>query len=240
MHYLDQTWSTAAENLAVDEALLDAAEAGETGEVLRFWEARDPFVVLGHSNRLERETFSEACAKLNVPILRRCSGGGAVLQAPGVLSYALILGLAERPELENVTSANRHIMTTNAAALSELLRCRIQVRGITDLALNNRKVSGNSQRRRRHFILFHGTLLLKPDLGLMEQLLRMPSRKPDYRDTRSHSDFLGAIPAQAEDLKTALRHAWNATSTHELKPSPARVAHLVAAKYTLNTWNRKF
>jgi lipoate-protein ligase A len=239
MHYLERSWPTPAENLAADEALLDAAEAGELGETLRFWQARQPFVVLGHSNSLESETFAETCAALDIPILRRCSGGGAVLQGPGILSYALILGLANRPGLESVTGANRVIMATNAAALSHLLQRQVQVRGITDLVLDDRKISGNAQRRRRRFLLFHGTLLLNPDLVLMEQLLRMPSRKPEYRNNRPHTEFIGTIPSQPEALKAAWRNAWNATLGGQ-DPNPSRVAQLVAAKYSLSTWNRRF
>jgi lipoate-protein ligase A len=121
MHYLDHTWPTPAENLAADEALLDAAETGEAGEILRFWQAPSHFVVLGHSNCLEKEVFDTTCAALDIPVLRRCSGGGTVLQGPGMLSYALILQMDGRPELNTVTQANRFIMSTNAHALAKLL-----------------------------------------------------------------------------------------------------------------------
>jgi len=52
MKLLDLTLPSPAENLALDEALLDAAEAGEMAdEVLRFWESPQPLVVVGRSSQ---------------------------------------------------------------------------------------------------------------------------------------------------------------------------------------------
>src|ERR1019366_4870445 len=91
LHSLDLTLPTPAENLACDEALLDACEAGRHPPVLRFWESPEHFVVVGYSNPVATEVNVEACQAAGVPILRRCTGGGTVVQGPGCLNYALIL-----------------------------------------------------------------------------------------------------------------------------------------------------
>jgi len=98
MKYLDLTLDDAAGNLACDEALLQAHETERLdGELLRVWEAQKYFVVLGHSNRIAAEVEIEACERRAIPVLRRMSGGGAVLQGPGCLNYSLILnGAAHR------------------------------------------------------------------------------------------------------------------------------------------------
>jgi lipoate-protein ligase A len=239
MHFLDQTWPTPAENLAADEVLLDDAESGNRGETLRFWQAPCHFVVLGHSNRVDTEVNAIACATLGIPILRRCSGGGAVLQGPGSLSYALILRIDRHPELGTVSRTNHFIMSKHAAILAELLGRDARIQGTTDLAINGRKISGNAQRRRRHFLLFHGTLLLTPDLELLEKVLPEPSRMPDYRAKRRHLDFLGRISADSAMLKLAWRKAWGAEPSPQTVPD-SLVRELVATKYNLAAWNRKF
>ncbi len=239
MLYLDLTWPTPAENLAADEALLDAAEAGDRGETLRFWRAPAHFVVLGHSNRVATEVDAVACAALDIPILRRCSGGGAVLQGPGSLSYALILRIDQHPELDTVTRANQFIMSKHATILTNLLGRVTRIQGTTDLAIDERKISGNAQRRRRRFLLFHGTLLLTPELELMEKVLPEPSRMPDYRAKRRHTDFLGRISAPPELLKLAWREAWEAEPSPQVVPD-SLIRDLVATKYNLPSWNRKF
>ena len=80
MRYLDLTLPGAAENLALDETLLQQAEAaGCPTETLRLWEAARPMVVLGRSSKIEAEVHLDACRELDVPVLRRTSGGAAVL-----------------------------------------------------------------------------------------------------------------------------------------------------------------
>ena len=80
MNYCDITLPTAEENLACDEALLELCEEGLADEVLRFWEPAQYFVVLGYANKVVDEAHRELCEFNAIPILRRCTGGGAVFQ----------------------------------------------------------------------------------------------------------------------------------------------------------------
>ncbi|MEW6486848.1 MAG: lipoate--protein ligase family protein, partial [Thermodesulfobacteriota bacterium] len=68
----------------LDQDLLARAQEGQ-GPLVRVWEPRAPAVVLGRSNRAEREADLGACAADGVPVLRRRGGGGAVVLAPGCL-----------------------------------------------------------------------------------------------------------------------------------------------------------
>src|SRR5689334_4783234 len=97
MKLLDLTLPTPEENLACDEALLDRCDEGVGPAVLRFWQPQQYFVVVGYSNRVEREVNQEVCQARGIPILRRCSGGGAVLQGAGCLNYSLILRIDSDP-----------------------------------------------------------------------------------------------------------------------------------------------
>ncbi len=207
MFCLDLTLPTPAENLAADEALWAACEAGG-GEVLRFWESTTPFVVMGYANRVATEVNLVACRERGVPVLRRVTGGGTVVQGPGCLNYSLILRLDHHPATAGITQTNLWIMNRHAAALTELLGRPVRRRGDTDLAIGDRKFSGNAQRRGRQALLFHGTFLLDLDLGLVPALLPMPSRQPDYRAARSHGDFVMNLGATAGTGKAALAAVW--------------------------------
>src|SRR5437879_6289085 len=121
MNYCDLTLPTPSENLACDEALLDFCEAGLAGELLRFWEPAQYFVVVGYGNRVATEVNLPYCQRNSIPILRRCTGGGTVLQGPGCLNYSLILRIDSDPALQTVTSTNRFVMERNRAALEPLL-----------------------------------------------------------------------------------------------------------------------
>jgi lipoate-protein ligase A len=237
VEYLDLTLPSAAANLACDEALLDACDEGAGGEVLRFWEPRDYFVVAGFSNAVAREVNLEACRRAGIGVFRRCSGGGTVLQGPGCLNYSLVLKIEADPSWRTIPSANRHIMERHRRALSTLLGRAVQVQGITDLAVGGMKFSGNAQRRKRRALLFHGTFLWSFDLGLMERFLTMPSRQPDYRQGRPHARFLTNLDVPASAIRGALRACWPAEAPLRVAPDCRR---LVAEKYSRDEWNLKF
>lgn len=243
MTLLDLTLPSPAENLALDEALLDAADAGELGEVLRFWESPTPFVVVGYANKIAAEVNVAACEAKGIPILRRCSGGGTVVQGPGCLNYALILRINETGPTRSISSTNQFIMERNRAAIAPLNpqppTLSLSVRGHTDLALDNLKFSGNAQRRRRTFLLFHGTFLHSFDLSLVDRLLRMPSSQPDYRDNRAHDAFVTNLKLSPALVRGAITKAWNAVA-NKLTPPLESTAMLVREKYSQAEWSRRF
>lgn len=239
MKCLDLSFPTPADNLACDEALLDACEAGQIGETLRFWESPEHFVVVGYGNVVSTEVNQEACRLKGVPVFRRCSGGGTVVQGPGCLNYSLVLKITEAGPLHTITSANQFIMERNRAALETLLGKPVTVRGHTDLAINGVKFSGNAQRRKKRALLFHGALLLNFDLALISELLPMPSKEPDYRQSRAHKDFVTNIGVGSGAIKAALRQAWNATESLQNFPQET-LASLARDKYATAEWNLKF
>lgn len=236
MEILDLTLPTPEENLACEEALLAECEAGGA-EVLRFWESPVYFAVLGYANERERELDVPACAAAGVPILRRITGGGTVLQGPGCLNYALILR-GEAGALASVAEANRHIMERQAQVLGRVLGQGVRVRGHTDLAVGERKFSGNCQRRLRRSLLFHGSLLLDFDLAQVGRFLRFPSRQPDYRGGRAHGEFIVNVGLERAAVKEALAAAWGATGQGARVPVEA-ITELVRGKYGRREWNER-
>ncbi len=239
MKCLDLTFNSPAENLACDEALLDLGEAGNGDEILRFWEADQYFVVVGYANKVAAEVNVAACEAAGIPILRRCSGGGTILQGPGCLNYSLVLRIEETGPLGSITSTNTLVMQTNQRALQTLVAEKIEVRGCTDLAVDNLKFSGNAQRRRRRFLLFHGSFLLRFDLKLIEQFLPLPSQEPAYRRSRPHREFLRNIDAPVNLVIEALKEAWGATESLEQVPHDS-ISRLARESYSNPQWNSKF
>ena len=239
MKFCDWSLATAEENLACDEALLGACEAGAAGELLRFWAPTQYFVVLGYANKAEREVNLPFCRASNIPVLRRCTGGGTVLQGPGVLNYSLLLRFDNAGPLRSISATNEFILQRLQAAVAPLIGERVQRQGQTDLAVGGLKFCGNAQRRHRSFLIFHGAFLLNLDIGLVEKTLPLPSREPDYRAGRSHTDFLLNLKLPADSLKSALREAWQANEPLSEVPFP-QVGRLVNEKYALKEWNYKF
>lgn len=238
MQLLDLSPDSPASNLALDEALLDWVEDGEGVPTLRFWESPSYFVALGYTNRATTEANIDACAAHDIPILRRVTGGGTVLQGRGCLNYAIIDRI-ERGQSLNVGATNNFVMGRMRDALNPLLDGEVSVQGHIDLVWRGRKFSGNAQKRRARTFLFHGTVLLDFDLELVQQVLRPPSKEPDYRAKRSHSDFITNVPLERESVKAALAKAFGATEILQ-NPPLQRVEDLIVQRYTRDDWNFRF
>ncbi len=219
---LDLTLPSPVENLALDFALLDELDERGGDPILRFWESDRHFVVLGPSCRLIDDVHVAACEQNGVPVLRRASGGGTVLQGPGCLSYALVLPLTWHPRLANIRSTNQFILERMATALHRWEPATV-FQGISDLAIGGMKISGNAQRRKRNALLFHGTILYAMESDLIARYLKHPARQPEYREDRPHGAFLRTIDASPGDLKQAIAEVWHVDSPLAIWPEARMV-----------------
>ena len=237
MRFIDHSFALPAENLAFEEILLDRVEQGLAPETLRCWESPARFVVLGTAQENQREVYLDHCEADGVPILRRCSAGGCVLQGPGCLNFTLILDFAGRPEIRSVRASYEYLLTRISAG------CRARGleahrEGISDLAIGGVKVSGNAQRRRRRAMLHHGTLLYQPDYEGMTRYLREPDDRPEYRGARDHRAFVGAFTLGPDELRAIILEAFNIEGPSSV-PTPdelAAVHALAHEKYGNPAW----
>src|SRR5262245_42207800 len=144
LSWYNLTLPSPAHYLAYDEIQLDACENGMEEELLWFWLPEDYFVVLGYANRAASEVNVPFCEDNRIPILRRCTGGGTVLQGPGCRNYSVCLR-TQRSGLHSISSTNDFIMQKHQLAFSQLLGVNITRQGHTDLTVNGLKFSGNAQ-----------------------------------------------------------------------------------------------
>jgi len=233
----DYTAPSLDANLALDEALLLAAEADDSGEVLRFWEWPAFAVVLGAGGAIGIDVNEAACQADGVPLHRRASGGGTVLLGRGCLLFSLVLTFERAAELRDVTASYRWILGRVRDALRPV--AAVEFAGTSDLAWDGRKVSGNAQQRKARHLLHHGTVLYGFDLAAVDRYLNVPEREPSYRAGRPHGDFVSNLPADAETLKRLLISAFGAEPGQIGSQTLDRVSGLVADKYATEAWVRR-
>jgi len=234
---LDLTLPTPAENLALDELLLERVEREEAaGEVLRLWESPRAMVVVGRATAVADEVRLPECRRRKIPVLRRISGGASIVAGPGCLMYAVVLSYARFPQLRAVDRAHRFVLQRMAAAVGSLLDADVVPCGTSDLAVGDRKFSGNSLRCRRHGLLYHGTLLYDFPLSLIGECLKSPPRQPDYRCGRRHEQFVTNLHLTADRLRAAIVDTWQAEAPYGDWPTD-QVEELVAEKYATEAWN---
>lgn len=239
MKYLDLTFDNPATNLACDEALLELYETSVSNDaLLRTWEPRNHFIVLGRSNRLSSELKLSDGAHDQVSILRRLSGGGAVMQGPGCLNYSLILN-SHAHETKNISETFHYVLARHCRFIEQLAGIAVRIEGISDLTLRGRKFSGNAQYRKARYVLVHGTFLLNFDISMIAKFLRMPAKQPDYRRQRAHLEFLTNLNLTSAQLRDTLRTSWNASEEFSAVPLD-RIDVLVAERYGRPEWSTLF
>lgn len=234
LRLLDLTLPTAAENVALDEALLRAIEEADGEPVLRLWELPSYAVVLGRANKVQRNVDLAACRRDGVHVVRRLSGGGTVLLGPGALVFSLVLRVEPSDHLANVEAATAAVLDRVLTPLRRHV-AGLGRAGTSDLATNDVKVSGNAQRWLRTTLLHHGTLLHGFDVGRIARYLTAPEREPDYRRGRPHREFVANLPLSRGELTRMLTEAWGATLPPPEVPTAA-VDHLVRTRYADDGW----
>lgn len=186
MKHINLKFSLLADYLAFEAWFLQYCETHESDDFMWVWNSPQEAVVLGYGNHAKREVNQEACSKDEIPIFRRCSGGGTVFQSQECLSYTLFFCLEGNDELGSIPKTNNYVM----GLLKKTFGTRFSVKGITDLCLDDLKVAGHAQKRLRRYCLFHGVALVDADLSKLSRYLLHPSKEPCYRHRRSHDQFV--------------------------------------------------
>lgn len=252
MKFLDLTLPSPHGNIALDEALLDAAENDANAcEILRIWEPESPIAVLGRSSPFSKEVNHDYCNANSIPVIRRSSGGQTIVTGPGCLMYCLLLDYRIRPELRMLSQAHSFVMTRMQSALRSA-GIETEMNGTSDLTFGPaaKKFSGNAMRAKRNWMIYHGTLLCKMDLELIFDCSGTPIRQPDYRRGRTHRDFLTSLDVSTDRIKQAIVNTWLASDdsldsdpvargrrTHDWPQDLTR--RLVDEKYAQPEWNQK-
>jgi len=239
---LELSLPTAEENVALDEALLVAADERDGPAVLRIWEQRPNFaVVLGASRRIAADVWAENCREDGAPIVRRASGGGTVVIGPGALNVTLVLPFSAHPALASVDGAQMYILNR----IAEAIRARgpeVEVLGSGDLTLAGRKFAGSAQRRLRRWVMVHASILYDMPITRISRYLRRPERQPAYRDQREHEEFLLNLPMHRTILNESIRSAWPLSHRLDAASEVSRdlLESLLAEKFANRSWIERF
>lgn len=164
------------------------------------WIPEKALVVLGRSNKGERECQLELCRKDQVPVLRRYGGGGAVVLHPE--SVILSLGTwVHHPYRNDYYFSMLNKLVIECLACSWPKFSGIKTAGISDLAIGDKKIAGTSLFRSRNYLLYQISILVGDNVGLMERYLKHPSKEPQYRQGKSHREFVSCLKNYYSSIK---------------------------------------
>jgi lipoate-protein ligase A len=189
-----------------DDDLIEATR--RDGEArMRISRPPGPMVVLGRGSKAEVELDLDACERDQIPVFRRRGGGCAVVLDPGNVIVSVVHPIA------GIGGNQAHFDRISRWLIGGLDRIGfpgIRQEGISDLVLDDRKIAGSSLYRPRGLLYYSASLLVRPDLKLIERYLAHPPREPEYRRGRPHAEFVRALVAgssslSAEDVEGDLR-----------------------------------
>lgn len=196
---LDTGPRRAAENIALNRALLEARQANEAPSTLRFLRFT-PSALLGFHQSAEQELNLEYCRAHGVAIQRRITGGGAIYFDETQLGWELYL---QRSDLgcADMQAISQRICTAAARGIQSL-GVNAQYRPRNDIEVDGRKISGTGGAFDGDALMFQGTLLLQFDVEKMLRVLRIPAEKLSDKAIASArervanlADLLGHAPA---------------------------------------------
>lgn len=197
--------------MAVDEAMARAVGEGRAPPTLRFYTWIVPTVSLGYLQRVPGGVDQEACRRQGIPLVRRPTGGRAVLHA-GELTYSVAIpldGLWRRlsvPEAFALVSrgliAGLRRLGVEAAvgeAGTESSEGRASgvcflMRRMPAVLVGGRKLIGSAQRRWERSVLQHGSLLLEFDPVLHQAVFPAWPRAHPTTGVTCLRALLGKLP----------------------------------------------
>lgn len=158
------------------------------GRSFSVWQPDKTYIILGQSNKVEKSVNIDAALIDGVDILKRPSGGEAVILTPKTLVVAF---LSKRHEYKKPLDffKNSNLRIINVLEKWPGIK-GIHQRGISDLSVDNIKIAGSAIYRNKEHLFYHAVLNVCEDISLIDKYLLHPSREPDYRKGRKHSDFV--------------------------------------------------
>lgn len=208
---IDTGLRRAAQNIAINRALLEAHQEGLAPHTLRFLRFT-PSALLGFHQNVEQELQVEYCRAHDIEIQRRITGGGAIYFDETQIGWELYL------DKRTLGTADMQLIACRIceAAAEGMRRLGVDARfrPRNDIEVHGRKISGTGGAFDGDSILYQGTLLVDFDVERMLRVLRIPAEKLSDKAIQSArervanlKDLLGEAPA-LEDVRRHMTQAF--------------------------------
>jgi lipoate-protein ligase A len=194
---------TAAENMAMDETLLELKGQGLSPNTIRFLQFSPRAVLVGFHQAVDEEIRTDYCKANRIDINRRITGGGAIFFDENQLGWEVFCDKS----FFNTDIPNAHLfkaLCDPVVTALALLNIHAEFRPRNDIEVNGRKISGTGGTEEDGAFMFQGTMLVDFDVNTMLRALRIPVEKLKAKEIDSVKERvtclkweLGHVPALA-------------------------------------------
>lgn len=162
------------DNMAIDYSILKSV--AQTGvPTLRLYSWEKPTLTIGYFQSVNDEVNLDYLKKNKIDLIRRITGGGAVLH-DNELTYSFFIPVSFDSMKCSVEESFKKIAQPLILALNNM-GLNASFSGLNDISIKNKKISGNAQTRKEKVILQHGTILLSVNEKLMFNCLKISKEK---------------------------------------------------------------
>lgn len=189
---LDTGPRPAAENMALDEVLLESRSEGKSPNTFRFLQFSHPAVLVGHHQSVEEEVRLNYCRARKIEINRRLTGGGALYWGTSELGWEIYVS-KNHPAIPSRIEDLYRIMGEASANGLRRLGLKAHFRPRNDVEVGGRKISGMGGTELSGAILFQGTLLIDFEVDEMLKALRIPTEKLQDKEIQSVKERVTCI-----------------------------------------------
>lgn len=156
------------------------------------WIPETNYIVLGNSNSFEKECHTLNCEMDSVPVLKRSGGGGTVVLHSGCVVVSIGIWVSHYyKNAEYFKFINDVLIKVLKSKYPQLTS--LDQNGISDITLEGKKIAGTSIYRSRNYLMYQASILVDAKIGLIERYLAHPSKEPEYRKGKPHSEFVMGI-----------------------------------------------
>lgn len=231
-------------NLALDEVLTSRVAEGRRRPTLRIWEWDQSAVVIGSFQSYRNEVDPEGAAKHGFDVVRRISGGGAMLMAAGqIITYSLYVPASL---VAGMTFADSYAFLDDWV-LQALRSLGIDAvyQPLNDIASPTGKIGGAAQKRLANGgVLHHATLSYDIDGQVMTEVLRIGREKLSDKGTASAAKRVDPLRSQTgleraeiiERFKDTFRSLTDAETGSISADEYAAAEALVESKFATEAW----
>jgi len=173
-----------------DYSLPDIQLLRDDSKQFLIWRPDKMYIILGASNRAEEALFLDNVRQDAITVMKRPSGGQTVMLTPNNLIIAAVFSD------KNIMNPKEVFIMLNKLIISSIEEAGItdlSQRGISDIAIDGKKILGSAIYRNKDKLLYHAVLNLGEPASTFERYLKHPSREPDYRNGRNHAEFVTSL-----------------------------------------------
>ncbi|MGZ3569059.1 MAG: lipoate--protein ligase family protein, partial [Thermodesulfobacteriota bacterium] len=150
---LDTGARSGAENMALDEALLELKAGEKIPPTLRFLQFSNPTVLVGHHQSVEEEVRLDYCKSQGIEINRRLTGGGALYWGRKELGWEIYISKKDPRIPGRIEDLYKRMGEAGSLGLRHL-GVRAYFRPRNDIEIQGRKISGTGGTELSGAVLF--------------------------------------------------------------------------------------